>query len=332
MVVADSILDLIGHTPMVKLKHISKDVPAEIWAKLEFMNPSGSVKDRIALAMIEKAEQEGKLKPGGTIVEPTSGNTGIALSLVAAVKGYKMIAVMPAAMSRERALVMQFLGAKVELVPTKHGIPGMFVKEDIENTLKRAIEICEQTPNSFMPNQFDNPHNPDAHAETTAQEIIEQAGSKLAAFVAACGTGGTFSGVARVLKAKHPKVKKIVVEPANSAVISGEAPGMHKIQGVGEGFVPNVMDCDLADEISKVSDEDAITMAKRLAHEEGIVAGFSGGANVVAALEAAKKLKKGDIVVTIIADNTLRYLSTDLCQDPEPVTEQTTPEKQAVKV
>lgn len=309
----DNVLKLIGNTPIVRLSRSVSDVPVEIWAKLEFMNPSGSIKDRIAVAMVEKAEKDGLLKPGGVIVEPTSGNTGIALALVAAVKGYKMIAVMPETMSKERYQLMKLLGAQVELVPTKHGIRGMFEKEDIENTLKKAQDICHATPNSYMPNQFDNLWNPDAHADTTAFEIIEQVGDKPLVFVASCGTGGTFSGVARVLKEKRPGTKCVVVEPANSAVISGEKPGMHKIQGAGEGFIPNVMDISLVDDIAKISDEDALAMARRLAQEEGILSGISGGANVCAAVEAAKNLSKDTVVVTLIPDTALRYLSTDLC-------------------
>lgn len=310
---ADNVLKLIGNTPIVKLSRSIPDIPVEIWVKLEFMNPSGSIKDRIAVGMVEQAEKAGLLKPGGVIVEPTSGNTGIALALAAAVKGYKMIAVMPATMSKERCQLMELLGAQVELVPTKHGISGMFEKEDIENTLKKAQEICRTTPNSYMPNQFDNPWNPDAHADTTALEIIEQVGDKPLVFVSTCGTGGTFSGVARVLKDKRPGTKCVVVEPANSAVISGEKPGLHKIQGIGEGFIPNVMDVALVDEIAKVSDEDALAMARKLAQEEGILSGISGGANVCAAIDAAKNLPKNTIVVTLIPDTALRYLSTDLC-------------------
>jgi cysteine synthase A len=312
--VAGSVLELIGNTPMVKLQNVAADVRAEVWVKLEFMNPSGSVKDRIALRMIEKAENDGLLKPGGTIVEPTSGNTGIALSLVAAVKGYKMIAVMPECMSRERYQLMKLLGARVELVPSRSGIPGMFEKDDIVNTLKRAEQLCREIPGSALLNQFDNPCNPDAHESTTAAEIIDQAGERLAAFVAACGTGGTFSGVARVLKEEYPAVKRVVVEPENSAVISGGEPGLHKLQGIGEGFVPNVMDVDLADEVAKVSDEDALSMARRLASEEGILSGISGGANVCAAIRAAEGLPEGAVVATLIPDTALRYLSTDLCE------------------
>ena len=309
---ADSILELIGNTPMVKLGRLVPETSSEVWVKLEYMNPSGSIKDRIAVGMVERAEQAGLLKPGGVIVEPTSGNTGIALAMVAAVKGYKMIAVMPETMSEERCQLMKLLGAQVVLVPTRHGIRGMFEKEDIENTLKKAQEICRETPDSYMPNQFDNPWNPDIHAASTVSEIIEQVGERPLVFVAACGTGGTFSGVARVLKKQRPDVKCIVVEPTNSAVISGEKPGLHKIQGAGEGFVPNVMDVTLADEIAKVSDDHSLETARLLAQKEGILSGISGGANVYAAMEAAKNLSKETVVVTMIPDTALRYLSTDL--------------------
>jgi cysteine synthase A len=217
-------------------------------------------------------------------------------------------------MSRERFQLMKLLGARVELVPSRSGIPGMFEKDDIVNTLKRAEELCGEIPGSVLLNQFDNQCNPDAHESTTAAEIIGQAGERLAAFVAACGTGGTFSGVARVLKEEYPTVKRVVVEPENSAVISGGEPGLHKLQGIGEGFVPNVMDVGLADEVAKVSDEEALSMARRLASEEGILSGISGGANVCAAIRAAEGLPEGAIVATLIPDTALRYLSTDLCE------------------
>jgi cysteine synthase A len=314
MAISENILDLIGNTPIVKLKKISKDLPGEIWAKLEFMNPSGSVKDRIALRMLEAAERESRIKPGATIVEPTSGNTGVALAMVCAVKGYRLIAVMPAAMSEERRKIMEFFGAKVELVPTRDNIPGVFAKEDIENTMARAKEIQASTPNSFMPNQFCNPVNPLAHAETTAEEIVTETGGRLHAFVAACGTGGTFSGVARILKERFPNVKNVVVEPATAAVISGDEPGTHIQQGIGEGFIPDVMDTSLADGIAKVSDEDAINMARRLAREEGILTGFSGGANVAAAVTEAAQAPEGGVVLTLIPDNAFRYLSTELLE------------------
>ncbi len=309
-----NVLELVGRTPIVCLEKISKNLPAQIWAKLEYTNPSGSVKDRIANFMIEEAERRGELKPGGTIVEPTSGNTGIALALVAAVKGYNMIAVMPEAMSTERKFAMELLGAQVEIVPCKNGHDGSFTKEDIEATVARAREIVQKIPGAYMPNQFENPDNVKAHSETTASEIVEQTGGHIHAYVAACGTGGTFTGVAKVLKTYFPYVRNVLVEPENSAVISGGYPGFHKIQGIGEGFIPVVLDASLADEIVAVSDADALQTARRLAREEGILSGISGGANVWASLQIAKKMHPGNVVLTIIPDNAFRYGTTELCK------------------
>jgi cysteine synthase len=308
----DSVLELIGRTPLVKLKRISREIPAEIWAKLEYFNPSGSIKDRIALRMIEEAEHSGKITAGATIVEPTSGNTGIALALVCALKGYQMIAVMPEAVSRERRMLVEQLGGRVEVVKDD-GIEGVS-KEDMERVVRRAREIVAKIPNSFMPDQFVNESNPYAHAETTAGEILEQTNGRLNAFVAACGTGGTFTGVAQVLKATRPEVRNVAVEPSGSAVLSGRASGHHKIQGIGEGFIPKVMRPDLADEIVAVSDDEAFAMARRLWKEEGIMGGISSGANVYAALKFGAGLKTGSVIVTIIADSGLRYLSTELFQ------------------
>jgi cysteine synthase A len=316
--VYDGVLDMIGRTPMVKLSRISRDVPGEIWGKLELLNPSGSVKDRIALAMLEGAEARGDIAPGTTIIEPTSGNTGIALALVCALKGYPMIAVLPEAMSQERRALLKYLGAELELVPCVAGPDCGFTKEDIENTLKRALELSEMTPDSWVPNQFENPDNPKAHEHTTAREIIEQTGGRLDAFVASCGTGGTFSGVAAVLKREFPDVRNVVVEPERSAVMSGCAPGFHKIEGIGEGFIPVTMDTELADDVVQVLCEDAIDLALRLAREEGILCGISGGANVYAAMEVSRSMGPESIVVTIIPDNVARYFSTDLfaiCSD-----------------
>jgi cysteine synthase A len=308
----ENILSLIGNTPIVRLEKMSKDIPAEIWAKLEFYNPSGSVKDRIALRMLEEAEKRGVITRGAVIVEPTSGNTGIGLALVCALKGYQMIAVMPEAMSDERKMLMEYLGAKVELVPSCGKVEQGFTKEDIENTLKKAAEIVEGTPNSYMPNQFENPDNPAVHAETTAVEMLEQTGAKFDAFVAACGTGGTFSGVAEVLKSKCPDIERVVVEPSGSAVLSGCEAGFHKIQGIGEGFIPCTMNAELADRVIQVDDNDSIVTAHRLAREEGILTGISGGANVFASLEVGKSLARGQVVMTIIPDNAFRYFSTEL--------------------
>jgi cysteine synthase A len=308
----DSVLELIGRTPMVKLKRISREIPAEIWAKLEYLNPSGSIKDRIALRMIEVAERSSKITAGATIVEPTSGNTGIALALVCALKGYRMIAVVPEAVSGERRMLVVQLGGRVEVVKDD-GIEGVS-KDDMEGVVRRARELVAKIPNSFMPDQFVNESNPCAHAETTAAEILEQTNGRLSAFVAACGTGGTFTGVAQVLKAMQPEVRNIAVEPSGSAVLSGRASGHHKIQGIGEGFIPKVMRPDLADEIVAVSDDEAFATARRLWKEEGIMGGISSGANVYAALKIGAGMKPGSVIVTIIADSGLRYLSTELFQ------------------
>lgn len=304
----ENVLSLIGNTPMVKLKRISKDIHAEIWAKLEYYNPSGSVKDRIALKMLEEAERRNQITKGGVIIEPTSGNTGISLALVCALKGYKMIAVMPEAVTVERRRIVELFGGKVELVKCVNKKKGV-TKEDMEGVVARAKELTERFPNSFMPNQFTNEDNPKAHAEYTANEILKQTKGKFSAFVAACGTGGTFTGIARVLKEKRPEIKRVVVEPRGSAVISGCEPGHHKIQGIGEGFVPEVMDTELVDETIQVSDKEAIATTRRLWKEEGIMAGFSGGANVFASLKVGKDMNRGEVVVTIIPDNGSRYLS-----------------------
>jgi len=298
----DSVLDMVGSTPMLRLNNIGKGLKAEILAKMEYMNPTCSIKDRIAIFMIEDAEANGLLKEGATIVEPTTGNTGIALSLVASMKGYKMIVVMPEFVSKERRMICEALGAKVVLTKKSDGIPGV---------LRKAEEIAKRTPGAFMPHQFENINNPRAHQMTTGKEIIEQTGGRLDVFVAAAGTGGTISGVARALKAKIPKVKIVIVEPTGSPVLSGGEPGYHKIEGIGEGFIPGVLDTSLYDEIITVSDEDAMAMSRRLAREEGVLAGISSGANVHAALLVARKMKKGR-VVTLFPDCALRYLSTDL--------------------
>ena len=298
----DSVLDMIGSTPMLRLNIMGKGLKAEILAKMEFMNPTCSVKDRIALFMIEEAERRGELRPGATIVEPTTGNTGIALSLVASLKGYKMIVVMPEFVSKERRIICETLGAKVVLTKKQDGIPGV---------LRKAHEILEDTPGAFMPHQFENINNPLAHQRTTGKEIVAQTGGKLDVFVAAAGTGGTISGVARALKKKVPGVRIVIVEPAGSPVLSGGKPGYHKIEGIGEGFIPGVLDTTLYDEVVTVTDEEAMETARRLAREEGVLAGISSGANVFAALKLAKEMKKGK-VVTLLPDCALRYLSTDL--------------------
>jgi len=311
---ADSMLDLIGNTPMVKLKRISKGLPAEIWAKLEFMNPSGSVKDRIALRMIEDAERKGIIKKGSTIIEPTSGNTGIALAFVCALKGYRMIAVMPECNSLERRMLVQLYGGEVDIVKCVDKERGV-TKTDMINVCNRARELAEKIPDSFIPDQFSNPENPKAHEVTTAREIIRQTEGRFHAFVASCGTGGTFTGVARYLKRKFPEITTAVVEPSGSAVLSGEKPGFHRIQGIGEGFIPETMDLKVADRIIKVSDEDALAMTFRLLKEEGILCGISSGANVHASVELAKTMKKGQVIVTLIPDSAMRYLTTKEFQE-----------------
>lgn len=312
MKVVNNILELIGSTPMIRLNRVTDGLENIVFAKLEFLNPSGSVKDRIALWMIEKAEEQGILKKDSIVVEPTSGNTGIALALVCAMKGYKMIAVLPEAMSGERIKMIEAFGGKVVSTPCKGGKTGGITKEDIELALRKAEEMAKENPKVFLPNQFSNPNNVLAHQETTGKEILEQTDGKLDAFVAAAGTGGTLTGVAKTLKKHNPKIRIVVVEPASSAVISGESPGVHKIQGIGEGFVPDVLDVDCCDEIVKVEDAQAIEMAKRLAAEEGIFAGISAGANVAATIKVAKKLGVGTTVVTVIPDSGSRYMSIDL--------------------
>jgi len=309
--VYDSVLEMTGNTPMLRLHKISKGVKPEILVKLEFRNPTCSVKDRIALYMIEQAEKKGLLKPGATIIEPTTGNTGIALSLVAQQKGYKMIVVMPEFVSRERRVICEALGSKVVLTRKEDGVQGV---------LDKAMELVRTTKGAFMPDQFKNENNPKAHEMTTGKEILEQTDGQLDAFVAAAGTGGTMSGVARALRKKCPDCKIVIVEPAGSAILSGGKAGLHKIEGIGEGFIPDVLDQKLFDEVVAVSDQDAMAMARRLAKEEGVMAGISSGANVWACLKIAKNMKKGKIV-TLIPDCALRYLSTELhgctCEKPE---------------
>jgi cysteine synthase A len=307
-----SLLDLVGHTPLLELARISEPGAARIWVKLEYLNPSGSVKDRIAAAMLDAAAAAGLLNPGGTVVEPTSGNTGIALATACVIKGYQMIAVIPAAMSRERVRMMEALGARVEVVPSRRPGTGEFTCEDLEDTLARARELAASIPGAFMPNQFENDANPAAHGATTAHELLEQAGHAMAAFVAAVGTGGTLVGAADVLRREAPGVRIIAVEPAASAVISGDAPGFHRQQGIGEGFVPKVFRRELVDEVVMVRDDEAIAMARRLAREEAILGGFSSGTNVAAALRVARAFGPERAVVTLIPDHGLRYLSTDL--------------------
>ncbi|MEO0223765.1 MAG: cysteine synthase A [candidate division WOR-3 bacterium] len=298
--VAENVLELVYNTPMVKLNKIVEKDMAEIYAKLESFNPGGSVKDRIALSMIEEAEKKGLLKPGGTVIEPTSGNTGIGLAMVCAVKGYKCILTMPESMSLERIYILKSYGAEVVLTPAIEGMQG---------AIKKAEELHKKIKNSFMPQQFKNPANPEIHRRTTAQEILEATEGKLDAFVAGVGTGGTITGVGEILKKKNPNIKIVAVEPASSAVLSGKSPGPHKIQGIGAGFIPEVLNRKIIDEIITVEDDQAFHMAKRLAKEEGLFVGISSGAACFAAVKVGKDLGKGKRVVVVLPDTGERYFS-----------------------
>lgn len=295
-----NITELIGRTPLVQLNRFADDESARLFAKIEFFNPGGSVKDRICLSMIEAAERSGKLRPGGTMVEPTSGNTGIGLALVAAVRGYKLILVMPESMSMERASLLSSYGAQLVLTPAWEGMRG---------AIKEAESIIEQNPSYFMPNQFANPANPEVHRKTTGPEILEALDGNVDAFVAGVGTGGTITGVGEVLKAKNPKTMIVAVEPSASPVLSGGEPGPHKIQGIGAGFVPNVLNRKIIDRVITVSDDDAYKTAKLLARQEGLLVGISSGANALAAQQIARELGRGKTVVTILPDTGERYIS-----------------------
>jgi len=297
--IADSILDLVGHTPMVRLRRVVADGWAEVVAKVEVANPAGSVKDRIALSMIEDAEERGIIHPGDTIVEPTSGNTGIGLAMVAAVKGYHLIVTMPEHMSLARRELLARYGAEVVLTPAVKGMTG---------AVSAAQELVRDNPHYFMPQQFENPANPEIHRRTTAQEILEATDGRLDAFVAGVGTGGTITGVGEVLKKALPSVLIVAVEPARSPVLQGGRAGAHGIQGIGAGFVPAVLNREIIDEIIAVGDEEAYATTKRLAREEGLMVGISAGANVFAALKVAKRLGAGKRVVTILPDTGERYL------------------------
>lgn len=297
---ANNVLELVGNTPTVKLNRIVEPDMASIYAKLEYFNPCSSVKDRICLAMIEAAEKEGKIKPGSTIIEPTSGNTGIGLAMVAAVKGYKCILTMPETMSLERIYILKSFGVEVVLTPGPEGMKG---------AIERAEQILKQTKNSFMPQQFKNKANPQIHRETTAKEILQVTNRKIDAFVAGVGTGGTVTGVGEVLKKEIPGVKIVAVEPTASPVLSGGKSGPHKIQGIGAGFVPEVLNTKIIDEIIKVDDKDAFATSQRLTKEEGLFVGISAGAAAFAALKVAKDLGKGKVVVTVLPDTGERYFS-----------------------
>ncbi len=298
-----SILDLVGKTPIVKLQHSVPEDSADVYVKLEYFNPGSSVKDRIALAMIEKAEQEGKLQPGGTIIEPTSGNTGIGLSLVGAAKGYKVVIVMPDTMSVERRKLMRAYGAELILTPGAEGITG---------SINKAKALAKEN-GWYLPLQFENPENPLIHEETTGKEIIETfEGDTLDAFVAGIGTGGTITGAGRALRKAYPEIKIYGVEPAESAVLEGGKPGPHKIQGIGTGFVPDTLDTGIYDEAVAVASEDALETARQIGQKEGLLVGISSGAAISAALKVAAKLGAGKKVLAIVPDNGERYLSTVL--------------------
>ena len=305
--IARDVVALVGNTPLVRLNRITQGCHAEVAAKLESCNPCGCVKERIGVSMVEVAEASGQLTPGGTVVEPTSGNTGIGLAMTCAVKGYKLILTMPESMSEERKKLLRILGADLVLTPGTQGMLGAIAK---------AQEIVDSMPGAFMPQQFENPANPEIHRKTTAEEIWRDTEGRVDAVVAGVGTGGTITGIAQAIKERRPGFKAIAVEPAGSPVLSGGKPGPHKIQGIGAGFVTGVMDTSLVDEVIQVTEEDAAQTARQLARQEGILAGISGGAAAWAALEVARRPEwAGKRVVVILPDTGERYLSTWLFED-----------------
>ena len=297
--VADDITQLVGETPMLQLKRLVPPGSADVFAKLEYLNPGGSVKDRAAIGIIRRAEQDGKLAPGGTIVEATAGNTGIGLALIGVNRGYKVELFVPENFSQEKVTIMQALGAHVERTPDDEGMQG---------AIRRAKELVATDPTAFMAGQFENPANPDYHYETTAKEIFEQMDGRIDAVIVGCGTCGTFTGVARYVKEKLPRAYTVVVETQGS-VLGGGQPGPHKVEGIGASFIPKTFDRSVCDEVMMVPDDDAFDMVKSLAAREGVLAGSSGGAAVFAALKIAKRLGAGKRVVTIIPDSAERYLS-----------------------
>ena len=303
------VLKLIGNTPLVRINHLTASGDGEVWAKLEGNNPGGSVKDRIALSMVEAAEKEGKLRPGGTIIEPTSGNTGIGLAMVSAVKGYKLILTMPETMSMERRQLLKAYGAELVLTEGKRGMAG---------AVEKAEEISGAHPEYFMPQQFENGSNPEVHRRTTALEILDDLGSAPDGFVAGVGTGGTITGVGEVLRERNPSIWIAAVEPVASPVLSGGKAGPHRIAGIGAGFVPAVLNTRIYNEVIAVSDDDAAETAREMARKEGILPGISSGAAMWAALKVAGKLGKGKRVVVILPDRGERYLSTGLFAPESP--------------
>ncbi len=307
MPIHDSIVDLVGHTPLIRLNKVVGDCPAEIVAKAEFFNPCGSVKDRVGANMIADAERAGRLTPGGTIVEPTSGNTGIALAFVCAARGYNLVLTMPDTMSLERRTLLKALGASLELTPGAAGMQG---------AVDRARQLVADTDDAVMLQQFENPANPAAHAETTAAEIWEDCDGQIDAIVTGVGTGGTITGVSRALKEKNPDFRAIAIEPSGSPVLSGGEAGPHKIQGIGAGFVPDNLDTSIIDEVIEIDDDTATVMARRLVREEGLLVGISAGANVAGAIAIGNRPEfHGKRIVTMLCDTGERYLSTPLFRE-----------------
>jgi len=307
MSIAEDVTQLVGNTPLVRLRKVTEGAVADVVAKLEYFNPGGSVKDRIGVAMLDAAEEAGLLKPDTIILEPTSGNTGIALAMVAAARGYKLVLTMPDTMSIERRVLLRAYGAELVLTPGKDGMPGAIAK---------AEELAKSDQRYFVPQQFENPANPAIHRATTAEEVWKQTDGKIDFFISGVGTGGTITGVAQALKDRKPDAKFIAVEPAASPVLSGGQKGPHPIQGIGAGFVPPVLDEDLVDEIITVGNDDALNLARRLAKEEGLLVGISSGAAVVAALQVAHRPEnKGKLVVVVLPSSGERYLSTVLFSD-----------------